>query len=282
MRIAPRRGTHRHSWLMVVATLAVALLVFQACGGDDNDSASSDPTTTTTKSDLQGNIKVFAAASLTEAFTDLAKRFETVHPGTSVSNGLNFAASSDLVESISEGAPADVFASADTTNMDKVVSAGEASGTPVTFARNKLAIAVEKGNPKNIQTLPDLAKPGVSVVLCAATVPCGKYADAALQKAGVTVNPVSREANVKDTLGKVGEADAAIVYVTDVKSDSDIDGVTIPDDQNEIATLPIVALKATKNAGLAKAWVDYVGSAAAQQILVDKYGFLPPTGSTSG
>jgi len=261
---------------MLAAAFLAGTLVLAACGGDDDDSSSADATTTTGGSSLSGSIDVFAASSLTEAFTDLAQQFEKDHPGTKVANNLNFGASSDLVTQITEGAPADVFASADTSNMDKVVSAGANSGTPQTFARNRLAIAVEKGNPKNIMTLEDLAKPDVKVVLCAETVPCGKYADQALQKAGVTVNPVSREANVKDTLGKVGEADAAIVYVTDVKSDSDVEGVDIPDDQNVVATLPIVALKDSKNSELAAAWVEYVTSPEAQKILVDEYGFLAP------
>jgi molybdate transport system substrate-binding protein len=177
---------------------------------------------------------------------------------------------------ISEGAPADVFASADESNMTKVVDAGSAAARPAVFAHNRLEIAVEPGNPRGITSLADLAKPGVKVVLCAETVPCGKFADEALQKAGVTVTPVSREANVKDTLGKVGEADAAIVYITDVKSTGTVDGVEIPDDQNVVATLPIVALKDSGNSDLAAAWVAYVTSPQAQKILTAQFGFLAP------
>jgi molybdate transport system substrate-binding protein len=263
-------------------TLALALLAsvlaFAACGGDDDSasSATTSSTSSTAAAKVEGSINVFAASSLTQAFTALGKRFEQTHPGTKIVDNFNFSASSDLVEQITQGAPADVFASADTPNMTKITETGANKGTPVVFSHNRLEIAVEPGNPLGIKTLADLAKSGVKVVLCAETVPCGRFADEALQNAGVNVTAVSREANVKDTLGKVGEADAAIVYVTDVKSASQVAGVPIPDDQNVVATLPIVALKDSGNPELAAAWVKYVTSPEAQKILVQQYGFLAP------
>ena len=167
-----------------------------------------------------------------------------------------------------------MFASADQKNMDKLVAAKANAGDPVDFVKNKLEIAVEKGNPKQIATLADLNKSGVVVVLCDPSVPCGKFADEVLANANVTVTPKSREASVKATLSKVelGEADAAIVYVSDVASSGKVDGVEIPDDVNVVTTLPIVTLKDSKNSALAQAWVDFV--VAHKNELVDSYGFL--------
>jgi molybdate transport system substrate-binding protein len=265
----------RSSSRTLLALFVAATLAFAACGGDDDDDEpAAGATTSTARRELDGSISIFAASSLTEAFTALAEEFEDDHPNVSIVDNLNFAASSDLVGQITEGAPADVFASADESNMQKIVDAGAAAGAPVVFAHNRLEIAVEPGNPLGIESLADLANPDVKVVLCAETVPCGKFADEALQAAGVTVSPVSREANVKDTLGKVGEADAAIVYVTDVASSGEVDGVEIPDDENVIATLPIVTLKEASNSELADAWVEYVTSPEAQQILTEQFGFL--------
>ncbi|MDQ1481057.1 MAG: molybdate transport system substrate-binding protein, partial [Actinomycetota bacterium] len=208
-----------------------------------------------------------------KGFTGLGEEFQTAHPGTKIE--FSFGSSSDLERSIEEGAPADVFASADQKNMKKLVSAGANSGGPVDFAKNRLEIAVEKGNPKHIASLSDLTKPGLTVVLCDPSVPCGKYAAQVLDNAKVKLTPKSLEASVKATLSKVelGAADAAIVYVSDVTSSGKVDGVKIPDDINVLATLPIVALKDSKNAALAKAWVDFV--VAHQSELVSKYGFLP-------
>jgi molybdate transport system substrate-binding protein len=146
------------------------------------------------------------------------------------------------------------------------------------FVKNRLEIAVEKSNPKKIKSLADLQKPGVVVVLCADQVPCGKYAAQSLAMAGVTVNPASKEENAKATISKVsiGEADASIVYVTDVKAAKrTTSGVTIPGKVNVIATYPIGVVKASQNATAAKAWVKFVRSKEGQQTLT-KFGFLPP------
>ncbi|MGQ0825512.1 MAG: molybdate ABC transporter substrate-binding protein [Actinomycetota bacterium] len=251
---------HRTLISLVVLTLA-------ACGGDD-DAPAADA--------RSGSINVFAAASLAGAFTALGEQFEAAHPDADIVEHLNFAASSELVTQIDEGAPADVFASADAANMDKIVAAGANAAPPTTFARNRLAIAVERGNPLGIATLADLANRDVKVVLCAETVPCGKLADEVLANAGVKVTPVSREANVKDTLGKVGEADAAIVYVTDVKASDAVEGIEIPNEHNVIAALRIAPLTHSGNSTLATAWVEYVTSPEAVRILTEEFGFLEP------
>jgi molybdate transport system substrate-binding protein len=258
----------------LAAVLVAFSLVAAACGSSSKPAASTSTTTAPSGgAALSGSINVLAASSLTEAFQGLAQEFEQANPGTKVN--LSFGASSDLVTQITQGAPADDFASADEANMTKVVDAKANDGTPQPFAKNKLEIAVEKGNPKHMATVADLAKSGTVVVLCDSTVPCGKFADQVLANAKVTVTPKSREANVKATLAKVeqGEADASIVYVTDVRNSGKVDGVVIPDNINVVTTLPIVALKGSKNSALAQAWVDFV--VAHQQELVSKYGFLP-------
>ena len=225
---------------------------------------------------LSGEVVVFAASSLTESFTALGKAFEVAHPGTKVT--LSFGASSTLVQQVIEGAPADVFASADTNNMKKLTDAGQATGQPVVFARNRLAIIVPKGNPKQIASLADLTKPGAIVALCAENVPCGNFAKQALTKAGLTVTPKSYEDNVKGVVTKavLGEIDAGIVYATDVQASAGkAEGVTIPDDQNIIASYPIVATARTTHTALAKAFVDFVSGADGRATLAAA-GFLAP------
>jgi molybdate transport system substrate-binding protein len=252
---------------MVSAFFACGLLA-AACGSDK-------PTPTATASTaarLSGGITVLAASSLTKGFTALGTEFEAEHAGTKIS--FSFGSSSELETQIEQGAPADVFASADQKNMDKLVAAKANATTPVDFVKNKLEIAVEKGNPKQITSLADLTRAGVIVVLCDPSVPCGKFADEVLANAKVSLTPKSREASVKATLSKVelGEADAAIVYVSDVASSGKVDGVQIPDGVNVVTTLPIVALKDSKDSAVAQAWVDFVVAHANE--LVDRYGFL--------
>jgi molybdate transport system substrate-binding protein len=224
---------------------------------------------------LSGSITVYAASSLSKGFEALGTTFETAHPGTHVK--FDFDSSSVLVAQIRNGAPADVFASADQKNMQKLGSTTAAA--PTVFAKNRMEIAVGTGNPKHIATVSDLAKSGLTVVLCASEAPCGKYADQLLDRDHVTVTPKSREIDAKSTLSKVqlGDADAAIVYVTDVKgAKGKVDGVEIPDDRNVVATLPIAALKDSKNAALAQAWVDFVTSSTSEQTLQQQFGFLAP------
>jgi molybdate transport system substrate-binding protein len=253
--------------LLVVGVTAAVSLV--ACGSSKKPAA----TAATGSTKLAGTITVLAASSLTKGFTALGKEFEAANPGTKVV--FSFGSSSDLETQIEQGAPADVFASADQTNMDKVVAAGDNAGTPVSFVKNKLEIAVEKGNPKHIASLSDLTKSGSVVVLCDPSVPCGKFAKQVLANANVTLTPKSLEANAKATLSKVelGEADAAIVYVSDVASSGKVAGVTIPDNVNVVTTLPIVALKDAESSAVAKAWDAFVVAHASE--LVSTYGFLP-------
>lgn len=223
-----------------------------------------------------GEITVFAAASLTESFDAIAKQFEKKHPDVDVK--FNYDASSNLATQINQGAPADVFASADQDNLQKTLDAGTVNPSSVVFAKNRLEIAVEKGNPKKIKSLADLQKSGLVVVLCADQVPCGKYAAESLSKAGVNLTPASKEENAKATLSKVsiGEADASIVYVTDVEAaNGTTGGVRIPTKVNVIATYPMAVVKQSQNQTTAKAWVQFVNSKDGQKTL-RKFGFLPP------
>jgi molybdate transport system substrate-binding protein len=221
------------------------------------------------------DLNVFAAASLTESFSALASAFETAHAGTRVH--LDFAGSPTLVQQIEQGAPADVFAAADLANMQKLVDAG-AVDSPTVFARNKLEIVVQKGNPKRISTLADLARGDLVVVLAAPGVPAGTYAVQSLAKAGVKLTPKSQEQDVKSVVSKValGEADAGIVYVTDVRSAGvGVEGVPIPDSENVLASYPLAVVKTAANAAGARLFADYVLSAAGQRVLA-RYGFAAP------
>jgi molybdate transport system substrate-binding protein len=229
------------------------------------------------KPKLSGSITVAEAASLTDAFAEIAAKFQKQHKGTTIN--LNSAASSALVTQIQGGAPADVFASADLTNMDKLVTQGLVTASPQAFARNQMEIVVKPGNPKHVTTLKDLANVGV-VALCAAQVPCGLYAANILQRAGVKIpeSSITRGADVKTTLAAVaqGDAQAGMVYVTDAKAaGSTVTGVEIPEVQNTIAVYPIAPIAGTSNTKLANAFIAYVLSPAGQRILA-KYGFLPP------
>jgi len=201
----------------VLTALAAVFLV--SCGSTPSPAAAP----TATPDTITGAINVFAAASLTAAFKDEGTAFQTKHPNATVT--FNFAGSTSLVASINNGAPADVFASADQPNMDKIVNAGNATSSPANFATNKLQIVVPPSNPKGIKGLADLANPGTVVILCAPAVPCGNYANQALTKAGVKVTPKSQEQDVNAVVSKVslGEADAGIVYVTDVKAAGALD-----------------------------------------------------------
>jgi molybdate transport system substrate-binding protein len=252
------------SRIRLTAVLAVVALVLAGCGGDDEPSGGSTAT--------PGELKVFAAASLTAAFTEIGEQFTNAN-GTKVV--FNFAGSQALATQIQQAAPADVFASADIANMDKVT---DLVGTPQNFASNQLQIVVEKGNPERVQSLQDLANPDLKVVLAAPDVPAGKYAAESLAKAGVTVEPVSEDDNVKAVVTKVslGEADAGIVYVTDVTAGGDeVEGVGIPEELNVLATYPIATVKASKAQDQARAFMDQVLGADGQQVL-KQHGFLPP------
>ncbi|MEJ7633919.1 molybdate ABC transporter substrate-binding protein [Aeromicrobium sp.] len=257
-----------------LATLAAGLVLttVAACGSSDSDSASGDAT----KAPETTTITVFAAASLKDTFTEIGKQFEAANDGVTVT--FNFAGSSDLVAQIQQGAPADVFASADTKNMDKATGDDLVEGTPRDFAKNTLQIATPPDNPARIASIDDLADSGVKVVLCAAEVPCGAAAAGVEKAAGVDIKPVSEEQSVTDVLGKVvsGEADAGLVYVTDVKAAGDtVKGVTFPESAEVINTYPIAALSGSKNAGVAQAFADHVVGAKGQAVLATA-GFAKP------
>lgn len=256
-----------------MAVLLVALgMVLVGCSSGSGTSAGApggdSPTT--------GTVAVFAAASLKDAFTEAATAFEAENPDATVT--LNFAASSALARQIDEGAPADAFASADQANMQKVVDAGGISGEPVVFATNSLQIIVAPGNPKGITGLADLSKPGVLYVTAAPEVPVGRYAAQSLEKADVTVSPVSLEADVKAVVTKVtsGEADAAIVYATDVAAaGTRADGVEIPSQHQVEATYPLAVTTEAANPTGAAAWIAFITGARGQAILA-RYGFGAP------
>lgn len=224
---------------------------------------------------LVGSLDVLAAASLTEAFTHAASALERTDPALRLR--FDFAGTPTLVAQIRQGAPADVFASADTANMEVLAAAGLVE-TPVRFAANTLEIAVAPGNPKHIAGLADLARAGVSVVLAAPGVPAGDYTRQALAHLGVTVRPESLETDVKSALAKVssGEADATVVYVTDVRAaGSTVSGVAIPRSQNVIAVYPIAVVKGTHHHAAAEAFVRSAVSGAVQRAL-EADGFLAP------
>jgi len=251
-----------------IGPLALVAVVCAACG-QSAPAAATPPA-------LSGSFTVYAAASLTAAFKAAGSNFQKAHSGTTID--FNFAGSPTLVAQIQQGANGDVFASADQPNMQKLVDAGLVQGLPTVFARNKLAIVVAPGNPKRVTGLADLGRQGLIVVLCGPTVPCGRYGAQALANAGVMVAPASLETDVKSVVSKVslGEADAGIAYVTDIKAaGTTVVGVPIPDGQNVVASYPIGVLKGTQNAPLAKAFIDYLVSADGQNALAS-FGFTSP------
>jgi molybdate transport system substrate-binding protein len=218
---------------------------------------------------------VSAAASLTDAFAAVEVAFEGANPGTDVV--LNLGSSSTLREQILEGAPADVFASANASNMDQVVEAGENAGEPEIFVTNLLQIAVPAGNPAGITGLADFANEELIIGLCAEEVPGGEFGREALANAGVTPSIDTNEPDVRALLTKVeaGEVDAGIVYVTDVISAEGVEGIEIPEEENVLAEYPITALSGAPNPGGATAFVEFVLSDEGQAILAD-FGFMAP------
>ncbi|GHA15725.1 molybdate-binding protein [Streptomyces echinoruber] len=219
---------------------------------------------------------VFAAASLKESFTTLGKEFEKDHPGTKVT--FNFGGSDTLAANITAGAPADVFAAASPKTMGIVTGEKDTAGPPVTFVRNRLEIATLPGNPDHISSLKDLTRSGLKVVLCAKTVPCGAAAQKALDAGGLKVTPVSYEQDVKSALTKVElkEADAAVVYKTDVKAaGGKVEGVTFPESARAVNDYPIALLKNAPNPDAARAFIALVRSAEGRGVLT-RAGFLAP------
>ena len=259
----------------ILVLAAAAVLVLTACGDSTDDAAGGGVGSPAEASGLT----VSAAASLTEAFGDIGAAFEDANPGSTVT--FNFGPSDGLATQIDEGAPVDVFASASTKWMDAVQDEGPGVEDRADFAKNRLAIIVPTGNPAGIEGIEDLAEDDVKLVLAAEGVPVGDYAREALDNAGIAdaalANVVSNEEDVKAVVTKVvsGDADAGIVYVTDVTADiqDQVEMIDIPNDVNVIATYPIAVVTGSQEADLAQRFVDYV-LGEGQQTLAD-YGFLP-------
>lgn len=263
----------------------LACILAAALSGCSPDTATPGAATGGGRSDasqLSGTVTVFAAASLKEPFTKLAAEFERRNPGATVM--LSFAGSSDLATQISQGAPADVFASADTRNMDRLTEASLIEGRATNFATNVLGIAVPPDNPASVSSFADLARPGVKVVVCASQVPCGAAADRIEKATGTSLRPVSEESSVSDVLGKVtsGEADAGLVYVTDVKSaGAKVKGIPFPEAENAVNVYPIAAIERSRHKDLAAAFIALVEGSDGQKMLKDA-GFGAPAKPRGG
>lgn len=255
------------------AALAVTAMLLATTAGCDGRSAT-DPASAT--GGVSGALTVLAAASLTESFTQLGREFEAAHPQTRVT--FSFAGSSALAAQINQGAPADVFASANPATMQTVTEAGNGDDEPVTFARNQLVIAVPEGNPGQVRGLADLTRPGVTVAFCAPQVPCGAAAQAVTTAAGVRLTPVTFEQDVRAALAKVrlGEVDAALVYRTDIPAASaEVDGVEFAESAGAVNDCRIVVLRDAPHPAAAQAFVAYVLAAPGRSVLAEA-GFRLP------
>lgn len=242
-----------------------------SAGGGTSTSASASPSASSSAA-LSGSITVFAASSLKEAFTTIGQQFEAAHRGVKVT--FSFGASSTLATQITSGAPADVFASASTKNMQEVVTAGDASN-PVNFVKNVMEVAVPSANPGHVTSVNDLAKSSVKVALCQPQVPCGTVAAEVFANAKITVKPVTLQPDVKSVLTQVelGNVDAGMVYATDVNAaGSKVKGVPIPDSVNASTEYPIATISKSANMAAAQSFVAYVLSPAGQSVLTaDKF-----------
>jgi len=276
----------RKIWASALLLLALAL-VLVGCGSSGSRGGSGGEGSGGNKQG--GTLTIVAASSLTDAFAELGKTFEKENPGTTVRTSLG--ASSDLLAQIQQGAPADVFASAAEEEMDTAVKDGLVSGKPEIFVKNREVIMVPKDNPANINSLEDMAKPDIKLVLAAKDVPAADYAVEILGKANkeygsdfkndVLSNVVSREADVRASVNRVvvGDADATFGYASDYTPDirDKVKVIPIPPNLNIIATYPIAALKDAKEPALAKEWVDLVTSSEGQKVL-KKWNFEPAAG----
>jgi molybdate transport system substrate-binding protein len=246
---------------MKLAAAASAALLLAGCAGGTADEGAAPPTE-------QRTLTVFAAASLTEVFTQLEPRFEEVRPGIDVV--FNFGASSDLAQQIVNGGPADLFAAANTSTMQTVVDAGLVEGEPTVFATNVLQIVTPPGNPDGVTSFADLARPDLQVVVCAPQVPCGAAVETIEQATGVSIRPVSEEPDVKSTLGKVttGNADAGLVYATDVlAAGDDVQGIDFPEAAQAVNSYPIAVIAEAPAADLARAFQGLVTGAEGSAVL---------------
>lgn len=243
------------------SALAIVLVVLAGCSD-----AATEPIT----------LNVYAAASLKDVFTQLGDEFEADHDGVKVA--FNFGGSSDLVAQIQQGAPADVFASADEKNMDKLADEDLLAGEASPFASNTLQIVVPADNPAGVRTLKDLASPDVDVVVCAPEVPCGSAATKIAAAANLTLHTVSEEPSVTDVLNKVtaGEADAGLVYVTDARAAGNkVKGIEFAKAATAVNTYPIALVAGSKHTEAARAFAHLVLSSSGQRELRDA-GFGKP------
>jgi molybdate transport system substrate-binding protein len=260
----------------VVASLVTGLLVLSGCGSGGSPSSASGAGSNDGGSAEKGTLTVLGAASLTEAFTTLAKGFEATHPGVQVK--LAFDSSATLAEQVDQGAPADVLATADTATMKPVSDAGNTAGKPRIFATNHLQLVVPRDNPAGITSFADLDRSGVKYVVCVDTAPCGKLAKTVLQKTGIAHHPASEEVDVKavETKVQLGEADAGIVYATDaVAAGNKVKAIDIPTSNQNLNRYPIAALENARKPALAADWVRLVLSGKGQKVLSDD-GFGEP------
>ncbi|MCC6455371.1 MAG: molybdate ABC transporter substrate-binding protein [Caldilineaceae bacterium] len=289
-----RRGPLTFVWLLIFALLGGCIAAPAATAPAETGKATAAPVEEDANAEEAaptGELIVFAAASLTDAFTQIGTDFQAAYPDTSIS--YNFAGSQQLAQQLGQGAPADLFASANARQMEVVIEEGRVvSDTQRTFVRNRLVVITPADNPAAIQTLHDLTKPGIKLVLAAAEVPVGGYSLDFLNKASATVeygetysqtviaNVVSYEENVRSVLSKVvlGEADAGIVYTSDIALDaSQVNRIDIPDELNTVAAYPIAPIGDAENPELAQFFLDYILSPEGQSVLAD-YGFIPATG----
>jgi molybdate transport system substrate-binding protein len=268
-----------HTILARIFALCTALAISFAVGAPASAAPSAQPS---------GEITVFAAASLTDAFTDMGERFKAANPNTNIV--FNFGASTQLFTQIDQGAPADIFASADQVQMDRARAAGRIDGPAFTFAMNRLVVITPAANPGRVEELGDLARPGLRVVTSQADVPIGVYTQTMLDRMSedpqygtdfkdrVNANIVSREANVRQIVAKVqlGEADAAVVYKSDVTPQvaSQLRMINVPNDFNVLATYPIALVQGARNRALAAAFMGYVLSPSGQEVLA-AWNFVP-------
>jgi molybdate transport system substrate-binding protein len=261
----------RPSRLAAVALVASAALLLAGCS-----TPTAAPATTKTSDPLAGTVTVLAAASLTEVYGDLATRFERLHPKVTITE--NFGGSSALATQIVQGAPGDLFATANEATMKTVTDAGLADGTPIVYATNILTLVVPPSNPAGVKTVADLAKPGVKVALCDTSVPCGSAAIGLLAAEKLTVTPVTLETDVKAVLTKVelNEVDAGLVYVTDAQTAGDkVRQIAVPDAANVVNRYPIVVLAGSTNKAAARAFEQYILSATGKAALKNA-GFGAP------
>ncbi len=265
-------STRRPPRSALIAVIASAALVLAGC----SSAATSTPTPTTTADPLKGTVNVLAAASLTEVYGELATQFEKLHPNVTITQ--SFGGSPALATQIMQGAPADLFASANEATMKTVTDAGLTDETPIVYATNVLTLIVPPTNPANVKTIADLANPAVKVALCDKAVPCGSAAITVLSAEKLTVKPVTLEQDVKAVLTKVelDEVDAGLVYVTDAQTaGSKVKQIPVADAANVINRYPIAVLKNSTNKATAKAFEQYILSTTGLEAL-KKAGFGTP------